>query len=69
MQKYSIDASAILDAWVRQYPIDTLPSFWNRFKALAESKEGIAIEEDLIVVTGEKATYNLAKPQNPGCLQ
>lgn len=44
MPKYSIDTSAILDAWVRYYPYDTFPSFWNRFKALAESREGIATE-------------------------
>ena len=44
MQKYSIDTSAILDAWVRHYPHDTFPSFWNRFKILAESQEVIATE-------------------------
>jgi len=44
MQKYSIDTSAILDAWVRYYPHDTFPSFWNRFKTLAESQEVIATE-------------------------
>ena len=134
MQKYSIDTSAILDAWVRHYPHDAFPSFWNRFKTLAESQEVIATEliehelskkddgchkwfkqnnlndffveltdsiqndvtdilknpnyqrlvedrkgtygadpfvialakvEDLIVVTGEKATNNLAKPKIP----
>ena len=134
MQKYSIDTSAILDAWVRYYPYDTFPSFWNRFKTLAESREVIATEliehelskkddgchkwfkqnglndffieltdsiqnavtdilknpnyqrlvedrkgtysadpfvialakvEDLIVVTGEKETNNLAKPKIP----
>lgn len=44
MQKYSIDASAILDAWVRYYPYDTFPSFWDRFKELAESGSGVATE-------------------------
>ena len=44
MQKYSIDTSAILDAWVRHYPPDTFPSFWDRFKTLAKSQEGIATE-------------------------
>ncbi|NQU81013.1 MAG: DUF4411 family protein [Bacteroidetes bacterium] len=38
MQKYSIDTSAILDAWVRYYPHDTFPSFWNRFKTLHQQK-------------------------------
>lgn len=134
MPKYSIDTSAILDAWVRYYPYDTFPSFRNKFKTLAESQEGIATEliehelskkddrchkwfkqnnltgffveltdsvqnavldilknpnyqrlvedrkgtygadpfvialakvEDLIVVTGERATNNLAKPKIP----
>ncbi|MBT3801102.1 MAG: DUF4411 family protein [Bacteroidetes bacterium] len=134
MQKYSIDTSAILDAWVRHYPHDIFPSFWNRFKSLAKSQVGIATElidhelgkkddgchkwfkennlsgffveltdsvqnavsdilknpnyqrliedrkgayradpfvialakvEDLIVVTGEKATNNLNKPKIP----
>lgn len=44
MPKYSIDASAILDAWVRYYPYDTFPSFWDRFKDLAGSGLGIATE-------------------------
>lgn len=44
MPKYSIDTSAILDAWVRYYPLDLFPSFWDRFSLLAKSKEGIAIE-------------------------
>lgn len=134
MQKYSIDASAILDAWVRYYPHDTFPSFWERFKVLIKSGSGIAVElieheiskkddgchkwftqnnlneffieltaavqtevsailqnpnyqrlveerkgtygadpfvialakvEDLIVVTGERATNNIAKPKIP----
>lgn len=44
MTKYSIDASAILDAWARYYPYDTFPSFWDRFKDLAESGTGVATE-------------------------
>ncbi len=44
MQKYSIDASAILDAWARYYPHDTFPSFWERFKLLAISGSGVAVE-------------------------
>ena len=44
MPKYSIDASAIIDGWVRYYPIDLFPSFWDRFKELIISKAGIAIE-------------------------
>jgi uncharacterized protein DUF4411 len=44
MQKYSIDTSAILDAWVRYYPYDTFPSFWDKFKELAASQVGVATE-------------------------
>jgi hypothetical protein len=33
-----------LDAWVRHYPLDLFPSFWDKFHLLAESKDGIAIE-------------------------
>lgn len=44
MAKYSIDTSAILDAWIRYYPVDLFPSFWVKFRSLAETKEGIAIE-------------------------
>jgi len=44
MPKYSIDTSAILDAWVRHYPLDLFPSFWDKFRILVESKDGIAIE-------------------------
>lgn len=46
MPSYSIDASAILDAWVRHYPIDTFPSFWERFADLG--RENIAIASELI---------------------
>ena len=44
MPNYSIDTSAILDAWVRHYPLDTFPSFWSNFQTFAKSKSGIASE-------------------------
>jgi hypothetical protein len=44
MQKYSIDASAILDAWIRFYPLDVFSSFWDEFKSMAESQKGMATE-------------------------
>lgn len=44
MPKYSIDTSAILDAWVRYYPLDTFPSFWSNFKEFAKAEIGIASE-------------------------
>jgi len=30
---YSIDSSALIDAWVRKYPPDFLPSLWNQIAA------------------------------------
>jgi hypothetical protein len=44
MLKYSFDASAILDAWIRYYPIDLFPSFWNRFEEMCKDGVGMAIE-------------------------
>lgn len=44
MLKYSIDASAILDAWARYYPIDLFPSFWDRFEEMIKNGIGMAIE-------------------------
>jgi hypothetical protein len=44
MAKYSIDTSAILDAWVRYYPYDLFPSFWNKFMLSIQSKDCIAAE-------------------------
>jgi len=37
MLKYSFDASAILDAWARYYPIDLFPSFWDRFEEMIKN--------------------------------
>ncbi len=44
MLKYSIDASAIIDAWVRYYPIDLFPSFWDKFEEMIINGAGKAIE-------------------------
>src|SRR4051812_2532426 len=44
MARYSIDTSAILDAWVRHYPCDLFPSFWEKFKLFVQTKDGIATE-------------------------
>ena len=65
MPKYSIDTSAILDAWVRYYPLDLFPSFWDKFHILAESKDVIAIE--LIgheLRTKDDGCYNWFKDNN-----
>lgn len=57
MAKYSLDTSAILDAWIRYYPIDLFPSFWERFEQLCRSKEALIIE---------LVNYELAK-KDDGC--
>ena len=44
MPNYSIDTSAILDAWIRYYPIDTFPSFWSNFLDFVHRGDGIANE-------------------------
>lgn len=45
--QYSIDTSALLDAWVRWYPIDVFPSFWDRMDELVEDRTIVATEEVL----------------------
>ena len=45
--KYSIDTSAILDAWVRGFPPDVVPGFWVRFEELIDNGQLIATEEVL----------------------
>ena len=37
MTSYCIDTSAILDGWVRHYPIDTFPALWDRLDRLVDS--------------------------------
>lgn len=59
MAKYSFDTSAILDAWVRYYPIDLFPSFWNNLYQLFHSQKGVMIE---------LVNYELSK-KDDGCLK
>lgn len=53
--KYSIDTSAILDGWIRQYPPDVFPPLWekleemvtkNLLKATEEVREELVKKED-----------------------
>lgn len=46
--RYSIDTSAILDAWRRSYPPDTFPIIWQKLDSLIENGELVATEEVLI---------------------
>ena len=45
---YSIDTSAILDAWIRWYPPDLFPRLWENIELLIKEKRLIASEEVLV---------------------
>lgn len=45
--KYSIDTSAILDAWIRYYPPDVMPGLWKQLEELIDNGQLIATEEVL----------------------
>jgi len=45
--KYSIDTSAILDAWVRGFPPDVVPGLWKQLEELIDNGQLIATEEVL----------------------
>jgi predicted nucleic acid-binding protein len=45
--KYSIDTSAILDGWIRDYPPKVFPSIWANIETLVESSDLRASEEVL----------------------
>ena len=44
---FSLDTSAILDAWVRHYPPDVFPSIWERMKDAASAEKIFIIDEVL----------------------
>ena len=45
---YSIDSAAFIDAWVRKYPPDFLPSLWASLGDFAETGNLLAPEEVLL---------------------
>lgn len=45
--RYSIDTSALLDAWRRQYPPDVMPALWDGLDRLVQSGDLRATEEVL----------------------
>lgn len=47
MLKYSLDTSAILDGWNRNYPPDVFPTVWRRIEYLAARGDLIATDEVL----------------------
>jgi hypothetical protein len=46
--RYSVDTSAILDAWIRYYPPDVFPGVWDRLDDLIKDGSLRATEEVLI---------------------
>lgn len=46
--RYSIDTSAILDGWRRDYPPDVFPIIWEKIEYLIDSCELKATEEVLV---------------------
>jgi predicted nucleic acid-binding protein len=45
--EYSLDTSAIIDAWVRNYPIQQFPRLWKNLEALIHKQELCSTEEVL----------------------
>lgn len=48
--RYSIDTSAILDAWRRRYPPDVFPAVWQRLEEVIEKGELAASAEVLVEI-------------------
>ena len=44
---YCIDTSALIDGWVRWYPIDVFPSLWDKIGAMVDAGKLIAPNEVL----------------------
>jgi PIN domain nuclease of toxin-antitoxin system len=47
MMVYSVDTSALLDAWARWYPPDLFPSVWDRFSDVIAKAKVVATDEVL----------------------
>ncbi len=45
---YSIDSGALIDAWVRKYPPDFLPSLWQQIEMLIDAGTMVSPEEVLL---------------------
>lgn len=58
---YSIDSGALIDAWVRKYPPDFLPSLWVALSDLAAAGTLVAPDEVLLELErGGDALYDWA---------
>jgi hypothetical protein len=47
LQAYCIDTSAILDGWVRYYPIDSFPGLWMNLDELIDAGRLVTSDEVL----------------------
>ena len=45
--KYSMDTSALIEGWVRTYPINNFPGVWEKLSGLIEKGEAKATDEVL----------------------
>jgi len=48
--KYSIDTSALMDAWIRYYPPDIMPDLWDKFGEMIDDCNMIATEEVFVEI-------------------
>lgn len=48
MARYCLDTSALIEAWVRLYPQDVFPSFWDRLDRLIEAGDVLCPDEVLV---------------------
>lgn len=61
---YSIDTSALLDAWIRWYPPDLFPKLWLNIEALINEQRLFASEEVLVELEKkDDEIYKWAKKQ------
>lgn len=44
---YSVDTSALTEAWVRSYPPDVFPSLWHHLEELVKKRRLLAVDEVL----------------------
>src|SRR3972149_394297 len=65
---YSIDTSALLDAWVRWYPPDLFPKLWQNIEALVIEQRLLATEEVLIELEKKDDAFVIALAKHKNCL-
>jgi len=62
---YSIDSGALIDAWVRKYPPDVLPTLWDNISDLVASQKILAPEEVLLELErGDDDLFDWAKERS-----